>query len=522
MQKESPMRCIYNFQPTIAARYRSALLGVLLLASIPLLGEGIRQLAPTAGDAPVMLETGRPDFGNFASPNGDANSRLHIFVGRPDEVIFLGLAPEYDDDGQRIINNTASQYRFQIRRSTGNSNNDPIVHGPFTVGNTTANVNSWQDALFGNYPVTREENGQLVYVFAPGQVGNYYIEFFESPSAPDRFSDPEVNIPFWDFTVVHNGQVEDGRVWSRNWAFRTPQVDGTELPECVWDRDFNGVLYSYTDDGFVSRINFSDAGMQGLSFGVAFNSTGPGNSGDLSLDRMSIEGENRTDNSAQHQIFLSEPDPEFFPDGECGQVIPASTFRCTGGGGFCLDVEVTKPGQVEIIIDFNRNGTLDDNSQDVALIYEFIDPELRACIPWDGLRGDGTPIDFGDTIDLIINYSQGIQHWSVYDLEYLKNGFCVETIRPRCSPDLTSNLLYWDDRNIIQDPGTGAARDQRLGCDCSTGCRSWNTFDLGTATSCNDFNDEETSGYGDKSTINTWWFANNSRLIRANVPLVQA
>lgn len=516
------MRCLHKTSNQFTTTLRFLLLGILAMSTTFVAAEGIRQVAPNATDAPVMLETGRPDFGNFASPNGDDNSRLFITIGNADEIVYLGLSGEYNDDGE-AFNTNNSQYVFQIRRALGNGNADPIVHGPFAVDRNNANLTDWANAVWGNYPTTATNgSGELIYVFNPSEPGNYYIEFFESSTAPDRFGDPEVNIGVWDITVTRNGSAIDGRIWSRNWAFRTPQVDGTTPPACVWDRVFNGQLYSYTTDGFVSRIDFAGAGLQGLSFNIAFNSQGPGQTNDLRVNRQSIAGVNSTDNTAEHKIFLNEPDPELFPDGVCGEVNPASTFRCNGADDFCLDVSVTKPGQVEIIIDFDRNGQLDDNSQDVSLIYEFLDDDLNACIPWDGLRGDGQPIDFGDTVDLIVVYSQGIQHWSVYDLEYLTNGFCVETIRPQCSPDLSSTLLYWDDRNIIEDSGTGAVKDQRSGCECTTGCRSWNNFDLGDGDGCSNFDDNATSGYGDKSTINTWWFANNSTVIRANIPLVQA
>lgn len=97
--------------------------------------------------------------------------------------------------------------------------------------------------------------------------------------------------------------------YSRSWAFRTPVEDGSEAPDCSWDRRFNGTLYSYTSDGFISRIDFTDSGFQGLSFTVAFNTTGPGNSGNIMADRRSVPAANVTDKAAGRLIFLNEPDP---------------------------------------------------------------------------------------------------------------------------------------------------------------------------------------------------------------------
>ena len=57
------------------------LLLCLSLSIIPLTtkAEGTRQVAPTPADF-VMLETNNPDFGNFASFDGPAESRLFISI----------------------------------------------------------------------------------------------------------------------------------------------------------------------------------------------------------------------------------------------------------------------------------------------------------------------------------------------------------------------------------------------------------------------------------------------------------
>ena len=512
------MKLVLNISP-LPNSVRLLLAGLaLLMLAAPLQAEGVQQVAPTADDGPVMLETNRVDFGNFAAFDGPESSRLYITIGDLNEKIYIGLAEEYSDDGEPFPGSFSGQYQFRIRYADATFP-EPIVHGPFIITPGNANLSQWSDAVFPAYDTTAIQNGQRMYVFQPQQLGNYYIEFSDT-GFQDATAD-KVNIPYWDITVANDGEPVNGRVWSRNWAFRTPQVDGTTQPECVWDREFNGTFYSYTTDGFVSRINFENAGMQGLSFNVAFNRTGPGNSGVLTEDRKSVPGTNATLNSAQHRIFLSEPDPMLFPDGVCGEIDIPQTFSCLNQDSFCLDITVTKPGQVEIILDFNQNGVLDPDSEDVTLVYEFPDGQLTGCVPWDGLRGDGTPIGVGDTIDLIFQYSQGIQHWSAYDVEFLRNGYCIETVRPICSDNFSSDLLFWDDTNIPQDPGTGAVKDGRNGCDCMTMCRNWDNFSLNGST-CDDFNDEETSGYGDKNTINTWWFANTTTVRSLNIPLILA
>ncbi|MEM8582926.1 MAG: PKD domain-containing protein [Bacteroidota bacterium] len=497
------------------------LLLACLLVGLPLDAEGIRQLAPTQDDSPVMLDIDRDAFGNFAAVNGPAASRLYVTIGDANEVMYIGLSSEVNFKGEILNNSLANQYTFQIRQDIGLDDLNPIVHGPFNLDQNRFNIDSFPQAEFGMYSVdATTSGGDSIFVFRPGIAGDFYIEFSDNNSNEPNETSNSLYIPLWDFTVVDIlGVVQDGRLWSRNWAFRTPTLPEETPDECVWDRPFNGEIYTYTEDGFVSKIDFQDSGMQGLSFNLTFNSRGPGNTGDLGMDRMSIPGVNATQNSAFHQIFLNEPDEGLFPSGECGEISTSSSFECTGNNEYCLDVMVDRAGQVEIILDFDRNGMLDDSSQDLTLVVEFTDSTLTQCVPWNGIRGDGTTADSGDTINLIFIYAQGIQHWSVFDLEFIKNGYCVETVRPVC-PDSedVSRDLYWDDRNIPEDPGTGAVKDGRAGCPCESGCRTWNFFEVGG--NCNNFDDDDTEGYGDKSTINTWWFANSRQVFTADIPLV--
>ncbi|MEM6398338.1 MAG: PKD domain-containing protein, partial [Bacteroidota bacterium] len=488
--------------------------------------EGIKQLSPTSGDGPVMLDTGQPLFGYFADPEASPASRLYISVASSDETVYLGLSEEYNLDGLpfNFGNISSPFYRMRIRQDLGMGEDNPIVHPAnpnrpwFNINPNNANVNSWEEAEFGVYDTTTTQFGERMYVFQPDAPGDYYIEFEEYIGTDNS---ERVCIPFWDITVAENGEERPGRLWSRNWALRTPNVINGEADPCIWNKEFNGQFYSYTEDGFVSRIDFDGSGMQALSFVIAFNSSGPGISGILTEDRKSVAGQNLTQNGAEHRIFLQEPDPALFPDGFCGELTAANEFDCLPGGAFCLPVEVTKAGQVEIVLDFDRNNQLDDNGRDTALIFNFTEDELSACVPWNGRRADGSFIDFNDTINLLFNYSQGVQHWSAFDLEILGNGFCVETIRPACAASSgTSSRLYWDDRDIEADPGNGASKDGRDGCPCETGCRTWTNFDIGVLT-CEEWEfDSTTTGYGDKSTINSWWFANSRSSGLANIPLV--
>ncbi|MCB0638603.1 MAG: DUF11 domain-containing protein, partial [Lewinella sp.] len=475
----------------------------LLLAAPALRAEGVAQVAPHPTDK-VMLLIGQTDYGQFAQYNGPETSRLYIRLADGTESVYLGLSRAYTPDGAPL---GVGDYTFRIRRASDGA----VVHGPFNVNNQSENLSNWATAVAGPAALNGGDGYDTSdprFHFQPGEGGLYYIEFLGA-----------ARIGYWDFTVARDGVEVPGRVYSKNWAFRTP-ADENNPPDCVWSKEFNGVLYSYTADGFVSRIDFADSGFKGLSFTVAFNRRGPGLSGDPALDRMSAPNANLSAMAAEHLIFLQEPDPVLFPDGECGSVTVAPYFECTGDNQYCLEVTTSHPGQVEILLDFNHNGQYDENL-DRRLVHAFAPGDvLTTCLPWDGTLGNGEYPGAGATVDLMVQYTQGVQHWALYDAEKLQNGFCVELVRPICNPGVSTDALYWDDRLIPEDPGTGAPKDGRAGCGCiESDCRTWTNFSP-NSPDCSVIDDEITTGYGDKSTLNTWWFANSSFSTLVNVPLV--
>ncbi len=478
------------------------LLFFLLSNSFNAKAEGIHEVAPTSDDI-VMLLIGDVNYGNFAVQGSSESSRLYIQFLNQGETLYMGLSRKYNANGNPV---NSGSYSYVIKSATDNS----IVHGPFNINNVTGNLSTWEDAigpdvLTGGLGYNTNHDR---YKFTPDEPGLYYVEFGNTNY-----------IGLWDFTVANNNMEISGRVYSQNWAFRTPTADSNPA-ECVWDREFNGALYSYTSDGFVTRLDFANSGFQGLSFTMSFNSRGPGNSGDLEEDRKSISDANVNDEFAEHLVFLSEPDPILFPDGECGDITVAPYFQCVGENAYCLDVSVSEPGQLELVIDVNDNNIYDEGI-DRRLFHRFNPGQsLDQCMYWDGFLGDGTTVGPGALVNLIVQYTQGIQHWSVFDGEFLKEGFCVQPIRPLCNPDGWTSALYWDDRNIEEDPGTGQPKDGTLGCYCDVdGCRTWNNFDPHD-DDCQQINDNLTTGYGDKNIMNTWWFAHLEENRSANVPLV--
>jgi hypothetical protein len=317
-----------------------------------------------------MLFVGHPNFGNFATYSGPENSRLNFRIAAAGEVVYLGMARAFRSSG---VPESFGQYNFRVKRVSDGS----VVFGPIRINAELENLTSFEQAQLGPEELTAggyptDQNTSFV---APA-AGEYYVEFDQVGTRP-RY------IGMWDITVASDGVEQTGRVYSRNWAFRVPELE-PQLPECAFGAELSTKFFSYTSDGFVTEIDFTDSGFQPLSFNLAFNRSGPGESGDLLLDRQSVAEENATSNVAEHLIFLEEPDANLFPDGACGTVEVSGALTCRENDSFCIPITATLMGQVQILLDFNGNGTY-DASTDRLLAYRFASLDgLEACVPWEG------------------------------------------------------------------------------------------------------------------------------------------
>ena len=376
--------------------------------------EGSKELSPTASDE-LMLYINSNDYGDFGSYDVPAeSSRLNISIWDDTvEEVYFGFSCTADNAGT-----PEGGFWFRVKDPQGN-----VVHGPFFVDCGTANASTHSLAAAGPDVIAAGGyNTAPAYAsFNPTSgMGDYYIEFSENMAGNGLFA---FNIKWFDITVVENGTTAmPGRINSKNWAFRSPPIN-IDPPDCSYDREFNGGVYSYTQDGFVTKLDFANSGFKGLAFGLAFNSTGPGTSGNLIIDRRSVNDLNATANAAEHRIFLNEPDIDCFPssDDACGQV-SLSSISCDGSS-FCINVDVENVGQIEVLLDFaGGNGIFDPGTEDVLIVESFT-ATSTVCLEWDVMDGLGNPVDPTGTIPIVLTYTQGVQHYSAFDVEKLENGF---------------------------------------------------------------------------------------------------
>ena len=314
-----------------------------------------------------------------------------------------------------------------------------------------------------------------------------------------------IAIKYFDITVATRASSPtaiDGRVWSYNWAFRTPNIlRGADPTYTHFDRPFNGSVFSYSDGGFVNEIDFNNSGFRGLSFSLAFNQYGTQNTGDVAEDRKSVQGANAA--LAQYRTFINNPDPNIYPSGVTGTIdAPPSIQNCDVDNP-CLSYSVTNSGLVVGLLDFDNSsgaGFYDAGTADVLLSTEVDINSLQGCIPWDGNDGLGNPVDINNTIiSIYLRYTQGTTHFPAYDVEYIPTGYSITPIRPTPAPGFASKL-YYDDTNISFAPGNSEPTSE-INNGCAPPCHTYTNID-----------------YGNLNTINTWWYTNEEIAI-ANIPV---
>ncbi|MFK8005219.1 MAG: Ig-like domain-containing protein [Saprospiraceae bacterium] len=458
--------------------------------------EGTKQLDPSSSDK-TMLMTNNASYGSFASYDGALSTRLFIHINDPsNETVYLGFSQKDDGTGNAY---QASSYYFRIKDPSGN-----IVYGPIEVNSSTANTDTYALAVAGPQPIVGG-GGYSPFTFDPSGLssGDYYIEFSDNAAATTTAL---FDIRHFDITVAETSGSPvaiDGRVWAYNWAFKTPtDVGGGTYGN--FDRAFNGQLYSYTSDGFVSKIDFATAGFRGWFFTVAFNSTGAANTGDVNEDRKSVNAANST--YIEHKLFFNDPDISVFPSGVIGTLTDDPIVNACDPSDPCIWVEATQPGQVNIILDYDQTsgvGIYDPGTADVLLggLIDSLPGEtapFRKCIEWDGLDGLGNSADLNVNVYTSAIFTQGITHYASYDVEYVVEGYTLEIVRPTPAPGF-SLKGYYDDTNIPDLSGTAEATYDYAGCNMP--CHKWTNLD-----------------YGDENTINTWWYGSTDTRDNLHIP----
>ncbi len=464
---------------------------LFLLLSLIVKAEGTKEMSPTEDDW-VILQL-REGFANYGT-GGTVKGLNFTVLDATEEVYFAFSKLGFSD--YRNISNVF--YAFRVVDALGN-----IVHGPHTINSLNVNGSDYNDVISGpNFGAGGYDISDPIYNFSPTSPGVYHLEF-DMPTTTGGFVNE--GIVWWDITVTDTDHVPQmGRVHSKNWWFRSPTNGNPD----IFAQPFEGAVYVLTDDGFVHFVDFESSGFRGLTFALAFNSSGPGTTGDLEEDRKSIAGLPNSD--PEYDIFLNDPDPTLYIAASFGEVILGpfltSNTQCdTSSSSFCIDYEVTKSGLVEIILDLHlQDGKYTSGTKDRILIDRIdVGDPLRGCVPWDLKDGLGNKVNPFMKFAIFIRYSQGEIHFMMNDVEYNNPGFISNLIHP--TGGIAENSIFYDDSNlepIDQDNNLDLDNNILTGQNpplvelngCMMPCHNWNRL-----------TNTDVDGYGESNTVNAWW-----------------
>ncbi|MBE0646229.1 MAG: hypothetical protein IH596_00425, partial [Bacteroidales bacterium] len=422
-------------------------------------GEGTKQILLTStGHGKIQVNPGFNDFAWYSGSGVSGNSeyRLNIHISNVGEKIYFGFGDPLNNNDQII---TGVWYR--IKDPLGN-----IVVGPSSLPlSGVGHINTFDQAVAGPSGIVGG-TGYLSLSHTATMTGDYFIEFnFNTgwPSGSDR-----CKFRYFDITVGSlTNQAKDGRVWSKGWQMT---ADNQAPPSGTYT--FWGTLYVYSDDGIVTSVDFN--GMEPYVFAVSCNPWGCFNTSNFNNDRRSVGGNHTL---TQYKIFLNDPDLLAYPTGILGTVVPPIVVTPSCSGSSTIEVNVTKPGNLDIVLNINPSPGI--QVEDVQL--------NAACttgvntIPWNGLNGLGQQVPNGTTFNVIVTYINGLTNLPIYDVEQNPSGFIIELHRPTGAVP----PVFWDD---ILVGGT-----QNF-----DGC----TFTPPT-TGCHTF----AYSQGNNNTVNTWWYA---------------
>lgn len=459
------MGVTFILNTTMKLKFTQLLPLLFLLCHTPGFTEGTKEIMPVntgiekIRSAPASGET----FG-FAYYGCDSLHSLNIHIAQDGEVIYYGF---------NKVSTQTKQYRIL----------DPAGTVVFT-GNipTTGNgyIDSYDKAVAGPSQIVGAA-GYTALLYTPLMTGDYTMEFQNSGGN-------YTTLLWFDITVASPANVPvKGRVWSRAWQFDTGTNTGAS----------NGTFYIYTDDGLVTSMYLN--GLQGIVFTVACNQVGCPDPSGVGYTRKSVDNQHVL---PRYKIFLNDPDPAVYPTGTLGVLSNVLvTWNCNGTADITFDV--TQAGTIDVLLDINP--LPGQQSEDVLLSQAVLaGPNL---IHWNGLNGLLQQVPNGTTFNIIVTYIMGLTNFPVYDVEQNKNGLIINLIRPTGS----TLSVYWDDTDLtryIDNFGGGCTASQfpppttsnYTGCNATVGgCHTW------LSIGCSD--DPCQCSYGNRNTMNQWWYA---------------
>ena len=441
--------------------------------------EGTPQWMPTgmaAGqELSLMLYNSSDGNGRLGTTGCDSLERIYISVSSnfANERIYIGM---------NVFDNTTTHFRVmdptgvQIYPATKGTLQPVLSSGSGQTGEgyiaSLAEGRNGPEEIFG-------AGGYDAISITPNMAGDFYIEF-NGANSTTFTATTRHQVSYFDINVANtNGLAEGlgnhtgipGRLFAYQWGLYN-KTQGLGF------NDIDAEFYVYQNvDSLVSKIEWNQVRPGG--FDIAFTSTGLSNTGDNFADRQSQPYSVKPKGSVvgEFPIFWNDPDVSLYENAELSPTLTFFDFdRCAGST--CFLYEITKGGQIEVLLDFNQNGVYDPNSEDVLLVD--FKPAGLHCLPWNSEDGYGNAVTSG-LAQTVIKYQAGIMHMPLGDVEGNPNGFNFTSVRPNLTGVLPGKMYY----DHTQATGAFGANDFDFD-GCSANCNIW------------------AANNGDSRYLNTW------------------
>jgi PKD repeat protein len=456
----------------------SMLVAMLMSLALNTIAEGTKQLDPLTPNAAngslglVLYSGGWTANGEripFATVGCPAVYRLNVYISDTStEKIYFG----FKQDGTQPL-------FYQFRDPSGAVVPGFALTSEPTIGNN-GYIPNWNQAVAGPKFGIMNPTGYTPLVITPTMAGNYYLEFAED-AAGTTTNMNGTTIDLFDVSVYSGNTVKNGRLWSQAWQFYDNQFNNSHAPQT----DF----FIYSDDSIVTKLNINR--WQGMHFMFYCNHWGVINTGNWYTDRLSRIATSQATwpgETPQYKIFLNDPDSLIYPTGSFGKICSVQTnSKCDGSVDFL--VKVNKPGKIELTIDVDPQGI--NNGEDINInadVNGSPDCSVWDTIPWNGYDGLGQLLTNGATVNVNVNYLNGLTHLPIYDIETNTHGIMVDLVRP--VPVGSSKLnIFWDDHLV---PGCGPVCTNLTGCiypSAATACHTW-----------------PNNNQGNLVIYNSWWY----------------
>lgn len=361
----------------------------------------------------------------------------------------------------------------------------------------------------------------------------------------------------WDVTVKNGGTPVSGRVYANYYAFNIGNNITNALSSSMvvlteegyrYEVDFNG-LDPFGFILFSNNKGYRDSQGNPIFRSLQYVGDNPG----ILPSGFSFQDPNAADsgNDVTHKLFINPPDATMpsFASSPTGQTwlyrdpspppIP-NNFTFVGeegtngqagtsplGGAFTFDYSGITDNSYSITLDLggNPDGSPDGiygNANDVTLLG-LASPGFNE-VPWNGLDGDGTPINAGEnSYGAQINLYAGEAHFPMADAENNTNGIIIERLnQPAGFSSGGQFQVYYDDRN-----SGSSASDFSLCTSGETGADCYGTgpnpraalLGVNSSGGAHRFS----STYGDRRGIDTWvYYPSTTVVLNGGITIKEA